>query len=140
MAKKLLELEQAKKEEAMAKRNESRISKQSKQSRKKADKEAKKAAHDSASKSKKQDDTAVAKAEESKDKSAAKGGRRGKVKAAGGERPGAKANKEAMEEVQRRLNECVAKEDFDKMSDEVQRSVAAVTVFRTQMKIFEKKF
>ena len=60
--------------------------------------------------------------------------------AKGGERPGAKANKEALEEIQRRLDQCVLKEDFDVVNEEVQRSVASVTVFRTQMKIFEKKF
>ena len=69
-----------------------------------------------------------------------RGGRRAGKMAKGGERPGAKANKEALEEIQRRLDQCVLKEDFEVVNEEVQRSVASVTVFRQQMKIFEKKF
>ena len=69
-----------------------------------------------------------------------RGGRRAGKMAKGGERPGAKANKEALEEIQRRLDQCVLKEEFEVVNEEVQRSVASVTVFRQQMKIFEKKF
>ena len=56
------------------------------------------------------------------------------------ERPGAKANKEAMEEVQRKLEKCVMIDEFDELEDKVSMSTTAVTVFRTQMKIFEKRF
>ena len=50
----------------------------------------------------------------------AKGGRRAaNKKNAGGERPGAKANKEAMEYVQKKLAECVLKDDFDKIAEDV---------------------
>ena len=76
--------------------------------------------------------------EDSKERS--KGGRRRISKLPGGERPGAKANKEAMEEVQRKLEQCVMKEDFDKVNEELQRAVSSVTIFRTQLKLFEKKF
>ncbi len=55
-------------------------------------------------------------------------------------RTGAKANKEALEEIRKRLDECVKKEDYDKMSSDLQRSMASVQVFKAQMKLFEKKF
>lgn len=63
--------------------------------------------------------------EDSKERS--KGGRRRN----GGERPGAKAAKEAMEEVQRKLEQCVMRDEFEKVNEELQRAVSSVTVFRT---------
>lgn len=75
--------------------------------------------------------------EDSKERS--KGGRRRNGKQSS-ERPGAKANKEAMEEVQRKLEQCVMRDDFEKVNEELQRAVSSVTIFRTQLKIFEKKF
>ena len=45
-----------------------------------------------------------------------------------------------MEEMQKKLAECVMHEDFDPVNEDVQRAMVSVTVFRTQMKIFEKMF
>lgn len=55
-------------------------------------------------------------------------------------RTGAKANKEALEEIKKRLDECVTKDDFEKQTSDLQRATASVQVFKAQMKIFEKKF
>ena len=55
-------------------------------------------------------------------------------------RTGAKANKEALTEIKKRLDECLTKEEYEKSSSDVQRAIASVTVFKTQMKVFEKKF
>ena len=52
-------------------------------------------------------------------------------------RTGAKANKEALEEIKRRLDNCIYREEFDKSQQGVQRAITSVTVFKTQMKIFE---
>ena len=67
-----------------------------------------------------------------------KGGR--KNKEAKQPRTGAKANKEALEEIRKKLDDCVVRDEFDKATSDVQRALASVTVFKAQMKIFEKKF
>lgn len=62
-----------------------------------------------------------------------KAGKRGE----GEPRTGAKANKEALEDIKRRLDSCIYREEFDKSQAGVTRAIASVTVFKTQMKIFE---
>lgn len=52
-------------------------------------------------------------------------------------RTGAKANKEALDAIQKKLDQCIYREEFDKAQASVQRAITSVTVFKTQMKIFE---
>ena len=75
-----------------------------------------------------------------KKESVAKQKKEKKAKGEKNPRTGAKANKEALEEIKTKLDDCVVKEDFEKATSDVARCLASVTVFKTQMKIFEKKF
>ena len=63
-----------------------------------------------------------------------------KEKAEKGPRTGAKAHKEALQDVFKRLENCVGREEFEKSDGAVQRAIASVSVFRAQMKVFQKKF
>ena len=50
---------------------------------------------------------------------------------AGGPRTGAKANKEALADVFKRLDDCVMRDEFEKTDADCSRAVASVAVFRT---------
>ena len=69
-----------------------------------------------------------------------KGHKGRKAKADKQPRTGAKANKEALEEIKKRLDECALRSDFDKQASDLQRATASVQVFKAQMKLFERKF
>lgn len=58
----------------------------------------------------------------------------------GGPRTGAKANKLLIEDLKRKIDECISRPEFDSTQSDLARAMASVTVFRTQIKIFEKKF
>ena len=52
---------------------------------------------------------------------------------------GSKANKEALDDIKRKLDECVTIEAFERQSSDMARAIASITVFKTQMKVFVKK-
>lgn len=61
----------------------------------------------------------------------------GKARGGGG---GAKANKEMLDKLEKKIDdECVSRNDFLGMTNDLQRALTSVTVFKLQMKIFEKK-
>ena len=50
---------------------------------------------------------------------------------AGGPRTGAKANKEALAEIQRKLDLCIMRDEFEAAQAGVTRAITSVTVFKT---------
>ena len=54
-----------------------------------------------------------------------------KEKAEKGPKTGARAHKEALQDVFKRLDNCVMRDEFEKADNDVQRALAAVAVFRT---------
>ena len=50
---------------------------------------------------------------------------------AGGPRTGAKANKEALAEMQRKLDQCIMRDEFEASQAGVTRAITSVTVFKT---------
>ena len=50
---------------------------------------------------------------------------------AGGPRTGAKANKEALAEIQRKLDQCIMRDEFEASQAGVTRAITSVTVFKT---------
>jgi len=45
-----------------------------------------------------------------------------------------------LEELKSRLDDCVTQKEFYKSTNDVSRAMASITVFKTQIKIFERKF
>ena len=54
-------------------------------------------------------------------------------------RPAGRANRGVIDEIQKRLEDFVPKEEYQKLIDEQTRVMASITVFKSQMKLFERK-
>ena len=69
------------------------------------------------------------------DKSKTTGGLRKSTKMRGG----AKVNKELLDKLEKRIDACLTREENERINNDLQRALTSVTVFKQQMKIFEKK-
>ena len=55
-------------------------------------------------------------------------------------RGGAKVSKELLDQLEKKIDEqCVSRDEHTSIVDDLQRALTSVTVFKQQMKIFEKK-